>query len=83
MLVAALGVTETVSWGVLYYAFGVFVRPMEAELGWSRTAVSGAFALAVLLSGVAAVPVGRWLDRRRPRALMTAGSIAGTLLVLA
>ena len=83
VLVAALGVTETVSWGVLYYAFGVFVRPMEAELGWSRAAVSGAFALAVLLSGVAAVPVGRWLDRRGPRALMTAGSIAGTLLVLA
>lgn len=83
VLVLTLGVTETVSWGVLYYAFTVFVHPMEAELGWSRAATSGAFSLAVLLSGVAAVPVGRWLDRHGPRALMTAGSAAGTLLVLA
>ena len=74
VLVLVLGLTETVSWGVLYYAFTVFVRPMEAELGWSRAAVSGAFSLAVLTSGVAAVPVGRWLDRHGPRALMTAGA---------
>jgi len=83
VLVVALGITETVSWGILYYAFAVFVLPMEAELGWSRTAISGAFALAVLLSGLAAVPVGRWLDRNGARALMTAGSAAGTGLVLA
>jgi hypothetical protein len=83
VLVITLGLTETVSWGVLYYAFAVFVLPMEAELGWSRAAISGAFSLAVLVSGLAAVPVGRWLDRNGPRALMTAGAAAGTLLVLA
>ncbi|HEV2123828.1 MAG TPA: MFS transporter [Chloroflexota bacterium] len=83
ILTATLGVTETVSWGILYYAFSVFVQPMEAEMGWSRTDVSGAFSLALLASGLAAVPVGRWLDRHGPRVLMTVGSIAATLLVLA
>ncbi|UCH26496.1 MAG: MFS transporter [Trueperaceae bacterium] len=79
----ALAVTQTVGYGVLYYAFSVFIRPMETELGWSRAETSGAFSLALLLSGIAAVPVGYWLDRRGARGLMTAGSVAGVLLVLA
>jgi MFS family permease len=45
--------------------------------------MTGAFSVAVLLAGLAAIPVGRWLDRHGPRLLMSAGSIAGTLLVLA
>jgi MFS family permease len=83
VLVLTLGVTETVSWGVLNYAFTVFVAPMQADLGWSRGAIGGAFSLALLVSGLAAVPVGRWLDHDGPRLLMTAGSCAATLLVLA
>lgn len=54
----ALAVTQTVGYGVLLYAFGVFTLPMETELGWSRAQTSGAFSLALLLSGIAAVPVG-------------------------
>ena len=83
VLVWTLGVTETISWGVLSYAFGVFLTPMEQDTGWSRGALSGAFSLALLLSGVCAIPVGRWLDSRGPRLLMTAGSASGTALVLA
>lgn len=83
VLVGVLGVTETTSWGILFYSFAVFLEPMRAELGWSRGDTSLAFSLALLASGLAAMLVGRWLDRRGPRLLMTAGSIAGTLLVLA
>ena len=35
-IVAALSVTETVSWGILYYAFAVFLVPMQRELGSPR-----------------------------------------------
>ncbi len=79
----SLAVTETVSWGVLYYAFSALLVPMQRELGWSTAHLTGAYSLALLLSGLAAVPVGRWLDRHDPRALMTIGSIAAALLVLA
>jgi len=82
VLVGALGISETISWGVLYYAFSVFVTPMEADLGWSRGETTGAFSLALALSGFAAIPVGRWLDRHGARLLMTAGSCTGVLLVL-
>lgn len=82
-LVVTLGLTETTSYGVLYYAFTVFLTPMQAELGWSRSALTGAFSLALLLSGVAGLLVGRWLDRHGPHALMTIGSCVAVALVLA
>lgn len=81
--VSALAFTEMTSWGILYYAFSVFIVPMQRELGWSRSALTGAFSLALLTTGFAALPVGRWVDRHGPRLLMTLGSILGTLLVAA
>lgn len=83
VIVATLAVTETVSYGVLYYAFAIFIDPMRAEFGWSSSAVTGAFSLALLISGFSAPLVGMWLDRRGPRLLMTAGSVVGTMMVLA
>jgi MFS family permease len=83
VLVGVLGVTEAISWGVLYYAFSVLLTPMEADLGWSRGETTGAFSLALVLSGFAAIGAGRWLDRHGARALMTAGSCVGFVLVLA
>jgi MFS family permease len=82
-IVVVLAVTETVSWGVLYYAFAVFLPAMERSLGWTKTELTGAFSVGLATSALAAVPVGRWLDRHSPRPLMTLGSVAGALLVLA
>lgn len=78
----ALAITETVSFGVIFYAFSVFITPMEAELGWSRAQISGAFSLMWLLTGIFAFPVGYWLDKHGSRLLMTAGSIGATVMVL-
>jgi hypothetical protein len=43
--VAGLCVTETVSWGIIYYGFPVFLHPMEAELGGPRVQITGAFSV--------------------------------------
>ncbi len=83
VIVLALACTETISWGVLYYTFAVLMPSMEAELGWSRVAMTGAFSLALLLAGLAAPLFGRWLDRRGARMLMTLGSCLATALVFA
>jgi len=82
-IAGALAITETVSWGIVYYSFSVFLVPMETELGATRAQLSFAFSLALLLSGAAAIPVGWWLDRHGSRALMTAGSLAAAGLVWA
>jgi MFS family permease len=78
-----LALTELVSWGILYYAFSVMLTPMQREFGWDSGALTGAFSLALLVSGLAAFPVGRWLDRYGARIIITAGSCAGVALVLA
>jgi len=75
--VATLAVTQTVLWGTLYYAFAVFLVPMTADLDATRAEVSGACSIGLLVSGLAAPLVGRIVDRRGGRAVMTAGAAAG------
>jgi predicted MFS family arabinose efflux permease len=82
-LVAGLAVTQTVSWGVLYYAFSVLLVPMQDELGWSRSTLVGGFTTAIVLSGLAAPLVGRLLDAEVTRPLIAGGSLLGVAAVLA
>jgi len=52
-------------------AFGVYVKPMEAEFGWSRAALSGVAALSLLLLGTVSPFAGRLADRWGPRRVIT------------
>jgi len=83
VMLLALACAQVVSWGILYYGFSVFLKPIGGDVGWSRAAMTGAFSLALACSGVAGLFVGRWVDRHGPRLLMTAGSCAAALLLLA
>src|SRR5579884_1354105 len=83
VMLFTVSLTEMFSWGILYYAFTVFLRPMRTSLGWSTTELTGAFSLALLCSSGAALPIGYWLDRHGTRWLMTLGSCAASLLLLA
>jgi MFS family permease len=82
-VVAALGVTQIVSWGSVYYAFAVVMGAAGADLGASPPAVVGAYSAALLVSGLVAAPVGRHIDRRGARRAMTAGSVGAALLLAA
>jgi MFS family permease len=82
-VVGALAITEPISWGILYYGFGVMLTPIQQEMGWSQTESTGAFSLMLLVSGVMAVPVGRWLDQHGARGLMTVGSCLATVAIVA
>lgn len=78
-----LSLTETVSFGVLYYGYTVFVAPMQQELQASAGTIAGAFALGTVVSGLAAAPYGRWLDRHGVRGLMSVGALLAGLLLMA
>lgn len=81
VVVATVSLTELISWGAVYYAFTVFLRPMQESLGWPVPTLTGAFSLAVAVSGVTGLGLGRWIDRHGPRLVMTVGSVvAGGLL---
>ena len=48
--------------GGLRASFGVFIKPIEAELGWSRTSLSVAAALSLLVYGSVGPVAGRLAD---------------------
>lgn len=82
-LVWPIAAAQLVSWGSIYYAFTLFLEPMSRELGWSQTQLAAAFSLGLATSGLTAIHAGRWIDRHGGRLLMTAGSAAAGLLMLA
>jgi MFS family permease len=82
-MVWTMAVAQVISWGTLFYGFSLFVVPMHESLGWSRPLLNGALSLGLLSTGIAAFPVGTWIDRHGGRGIMTLCSLAGGLLLLA
>ncbi|MFC4533100.1 MFS transporter [Sphaerisporangium dianthi] len=82
-MVAALAVTQTIGYGVLYYAFSVFLAPMSRDLHASAPQIAAALTLSILIAALCAPLIGRRLDARGGHGLMTAGSVLGTAAVLA
>ena len=48
-LIAGLAITQTVGYGVLYYAFAVLITPIADDLHTSTAAVTGALTTSVLV----------------------------------
>ncbi len=72
-VVAGAFITVGINYGARY-CFGVFLKPMCEDLGWSRSVVSLAASLAVLFYGIGGILSGRLLDHFAPRWLITAGA---------
>ena len=72
-----LCITQIVAWGVLFYAFPVLAPTIAETEGWSLTTLMAAFTGTQILAALAGIWVGRHLDRRGPRVLMTVGSALG------
>ncbi len=53
------------------FSFGVFLKPLLTEFGWTRVMTSGAFSVAMFLSGVLGIGVGRLNDRFGPKLVVT------------
>jgi MFS family permease len=81
-LVGSLAATTTVGYGVLFYAYGVLLLPMQEDLGWRRSTLTAAFTCALVVNALLTIPVGRWLDRHPPRPLLLTGAVGATGLVL-
>lgn len=81
--VAALGVTQIVGYGTLYYSFGILAPAMARDIGWSAEWVFGALSVALLAGGLVAPWTGRWLDRFGAGRVMAAGSLAAGAALIA
>jgi MFS family permease len=69
VLAACFGVMA--GFGSLFvYTFAVFVKPLGADFGWSREAISRGFGLAAVTLGLISPLLGRWIDRFGPRRII-------------
>jgi MFS family permease len=83
VIVAAGGFMGCVAIGSIF-SLPVFLQPMSAATGWSRTEISLAMTIVFITMGVASFGWGMVLDRVGPRPVLLAGSsILGLGLVLA
>jgi MFS family permease len=76
-VIPALGIAQIISWGSLYYSIAVLASPIQAALGISQTGLFGAFTVGMLVSGAASPMVGKLVDERGGRNVLTAGSVVG------
>ncbi|MBN8999189.1 MAG: arsenite efflux MFS transporter ArsK [Rhizobiales bacterium] len=81
-VIAALGLTQIIGYGTLYYSFSVLAPAMGRDVGWSKDWVFGAFSLALLIGGLVAPWVGRWIDRFGAGRLMAIGSVAAAAALI-
>lgn len=76
VIVLAVFSIMVVVWGT-YYSFGVILKPMSAEFGWTRAATSSALSLGTFVFGIFTIVSGRLTDRFGPRIVL---SVCGLLL---
>jgi MFS family permease len=64
-------------------SYGVFIKPLTSEFDWSRTLISGAFSLSILVQGFSSIFMGGLNDRLGPRKVLTlCGIFVGAGLML-
>ncbi len=57
------------------YCFGVFVKPLAQDYGWSRSVISLGASLNMFVYSACAVAIGRMVDRIAPRWIVTGGAV--------
>ena len=81
-LVATGIVLMAVTSGTSFWAFGLYIQPVEDEFGWSRATVSFGISLSLLVSGLTAPLVGRAIDVYGPRRVTLLGAVLTSLTFL-
>ncbi len=67
---------------VISLTFGIFLKPVAAEFGWSRTQISAAFSLSVIVLTLLQPLTGRWVDRYGARRIIVSSTVLFGLTVM-
>jgi MFS family permease len=82
-LVMAAFIAQFVSVGSQNYVVGVFLKPMTAELGWTRSEYTLARTLGQFVMAGTGLFIGSYVDRRGGRRPMTVGIVILSLALFA
>lgn len=75
VVITTLGIAQILAWGTSFYFPAVFAEPIVAETGWSLGFVVAGTSIGLLVAGLVSPQVGRIIDVRGGRPVLTASSI--------
>ncbi len=78
-IVSALGITQIIGYGTLYYSFSILAPGMAEDLGASLPQVFGIFSASLFVGGLSATYIGRQMDRVGAATVLTVGSALSAL----
>ncbi len=65
----------TMTLGETFWTFGVFLKPLQQEFGWSRAMVSSIFTAFLIGYAVSVIASGRLVDRYNPKPVLMASGL--------
>ncbi len=77
--ISALGLTQIIGYGTLYYSFSILAPGMAKDLGISLERVFGVFSASLFVGGLCAPIIGKQMDRIGAATVLTLGSILSAL----
>ncbi|CAN7426822.1 arsenite efflux MFS transporter ArsK [Mesorhizobium sp. LjRoot246] len=75
----ALGLTQIIGYGTLYYSFSILAPAIASEFGLAEGWVFGALSASLFAGSLFAPTAGRWADRFGAGRIMTVGSVAAAV----
>ncbi len=80
-IVWPIAFAQTIVWAAMFCSFPALLLEWERDLGWSKTQLSGAFTLALVVAALLAPVAGRLIDRGLARRVYPGSAILGALLL--
>src|SRR3984957_21292633 len=76
VVVAALGLTQTLAWASSYYLPAVLATPIAHDIGLSTPWIYAALSLGLGVSAVLGPLLGRWIDGHGGRPVLCGSNVA-------
>jgi hypothetical protein len=77
--VVALGFAQIISWGTLFYTIAVLGPSLREAAGVGEVVLYTSYSIGLVVSGLAAPAIGRRIDARGGRLVLSAGSLIGAI----
>lgn len=77
-LATVLGINQALTWGMSFYLPAILAQPAAEALGVDTIAILGAYSWSLVVSGLCAPRVGKWIDRQGGR-----GALLASIVIIA
>jgi predicted MFS family arabinose efflux permease len=81
-VVSALGITQIIGYGTLYYSFSILAPQIAADLGIGLEQVFAVFSVSLFVGGLSAPAIGKQMDKIGAATVLSIGSVLSALTLL-